>query len=498
MHLPVRLTCLVLVSLAASAHASPLEPLWTARYTGDCARTAVFPDGYTLVAGQGRKLVQLGMTDGRPAGKGDLDDPPAPGKVPSIGWSDDHPGPKFWVGGVVMSVDGKGWVAYDEGSGTALWRRDQEAGDAGLPLAQPLAGGVLLVRPGGQARGTILELVEPRSGNVLWHVESGKEMRAWLGHDESRVYLATTPAIGARTGHLQAWWVSSGKPVYTVELSPPVNPAVTNTEAQEIQDADAELPDVLALDGGRLLLPVPGEGLRVYDAATGKETGRIAAPEVHRFGVTGLVAANGRAFFFVRSKSQGAPDGVEAVNLATGKMLWRTALDLGAWGTLHAEPTLLVETDGYLRTLDPASGAVTAEWGRAGLDLVYGGTPRAYEPSVVLCGDGKLTALDPHGKVTPPERATVDGTLLCASCAKGKRALAGVKVTIGGASAVTDKAGRFKLVVTGRGTLPVEAELPAADEGEAWGGGGARVRMSGKRAYHLGTIAYTLGGDEGD
>ena len=495
------LTALALAAVAATAQASPLEPLWQVPYKGNCEYATVVRWRDQLIVAEGRQLTRLDAATGRPAAataKGELAQPPAaPASVPSIGWSDDHPGARFVVGDVILGTDGKGWVAYDAATGAALWRQDEQAGDAGLPDARPAGDGVLLVRPGAKARGSIVALLDPKTGAARWHVETAREMRAWIGRDDARVYVATTPAIGAPRGHLAAYALATGKRLWAIELAPPVNPAISNSEAQDIADADAEQPDVIAIDGGRLVLPVPGEGLRLYDAATGREIARIAAPELHRFGITGLVATGGRAFFFVRKASDGAPDGVEAIDLAAGKLAWRRDLELGAWGLLRVDPALTVETDGLFRALDPATGDVVAEWGRAGLATSFA-RRAAGAPALVLCGDGKLTALDPSGTITPAERVTIDGTLACVHCRKGTNPFAGVRVTIGAAAATTDRRGHFRIATAGRGVLPVTVELPALDEGRRWSGPSPRVVLSGRRAYHLGRLAFEPVEDDSD
>jgi hypothetical protein len=480
----------LVVLFTASAHATPLEPLWETKYAGDCEHTYVVRASSQLIAADGRKLVRVDAASGKDLGKGKLGDPPPAAAAPGVGWGDDHPGVRFAVADVMLSTEDHGWIAYDAASGAARWRRDQEAGDSGIPRAQPVGSdGVLIVRPAFGARGPTIELVEAKTGKTRWRAVAGKEMRAWTGSDAERVYMATTPAVGARKGHLFAYELASGKLVYTVELAPPVNPAVVNTESQDIQDGDAELPDVIAIDGARLVLPVPGEGLRIYDARTGKETARVSATEVHRFGITGLVAGGGRAYFFIRRAASGPPDAIEAIDLDAKKVLWTQETDLGNWAEIHLAAALTLETDTALRSLDRDTGALQAEWGVAGSRVAYTSSD-ATAPAFVVCGDGKLTALDPSGKPSPPERAIIDGTLRCKGCG------AGIKVSVGSVSTVTDKKGNFKLDVTARGALEVEPELPKTEAPMAWSGPHLHVRLTGKRTYHLGTKTYTLSNPE--
>src|SRR5262249_48369459 len=150
-----------------------------------------------------------------------------------------------------------------------------------------------------------------------------------------------------------------------------------------------------------LVLVLAHDGLVIVDPATGKERRRIAVAGDHEVAYDHtIVVATATA--------------VRAIDLDTSVSMWSTPL-VATHLEHDASALLAVDRNDVLPALDLATGTELATWGSAGQTIAYWREDPRF-PLLVMCGAGKLTALDPSGAVRPPETVTIDGTVACTGC----------------------------------------------------------------------------------
>jgi outer membrane protein assembly factor BamB len=141
----------------------------------------------------------------------------------------------------------------------------------------------------------------------------------------------------------------------------------------------------LAMDAERVYVPVQGRGVRALARTTGKVVWIEAADTRWR-----PIVSNGRLFIVL-------PDGIRAMNAATGNTLWNHPLDqpVSTLPCAHGQ-LLLVPTDsGDLLALNAGDGSIV--WRRP-LD-----SPAAHPPAIL---DGSLVVTTTDGRVVALDAAT--------------------------------------------------------------------------------------------
>jgi outer membrane protein assembly factor BamB len=450
------------------AHASPIERLWETKAACDRASLVEWRDHLAWLH-RGRVLRVHRAT-------GKLAKPLALAKLraptgPAIGWAD-HARIEGVLGDALVIHGGHYFAVVDGVTGKLRWRADQPTTDGGLPTLVLAGGDVLWVHPAKLSAGSApvsVERLDVATGKPRWRGEmpraSGQEN--WSAADDHRVYVVTTPDEIGPTAHLAAFDLATGKRLWASVLTSKLTQRTTR-----------DSPRQFAAAGGKLLYVMPGEGLHVLDAATGKLAANIALAVPDN--ASGLAVLGDRAFVATSTD-------VIAVDLAQRKVAWTAKL---AGANLLAAPGVLYAAAGdTVRALDVADGRELATWGIAGSELAYG-TSSGRAPAFVACdGGARLVAFDPTGKVTPVERAVITGTLACPRCPRRERIFPPLQVSIGKATAMTDRRGKFRIEVEGRGTLELAFALPELDAPISWvGATTVNVRLRGKRKYALGTL----------
>src|SRR6202042_3245045 len=111
--------------------------------------------------------------------------------------------------------------------------------------------------------------------------------------------------------------------------------------------------------GGALLATVAGEGIRIFDGATGKERGRVTLSGVDA--EAQLVVARGdRAY--VAAGHGSARDTLTAIDLGAKSTLWSVPLDHGGVIAISHDAVLAVDQNEVLRAFDVKTGAELAQF----------------------------------------------------------------------------------------------------------------------------------------
>lgn len=326
-------------------------------------------------------------------------------------------------GGLVFVMDAAHTVSAVTTGGGLAWQRDMKPGGE-----QGGANGGGLAYGAGRLYATTgygeVSALDAASGSVLWTVRLDAPVAGAPTFADGTVYVAARNATGwaldAATGK-QSWSVTG---------------AASNSGAQGSAGPAVDGPRVLfPLSSGELVSADRGEGTKVWSAGVagkrlargwtgytdisadpvvlggaivvGNATGRVAAfhPETGERlwsadeGATGPVWAAGGDLFFVNDENR-----LTRLDAASGEKVW--AVDLPYYTdarekrrariTAHYGPVLaggrlvVASSDGLIRSLDPASGAllgtVEVPGGAAGNPAVAGGV------MYVIGGNGQLHA----------------------------------------------------------------------------------------------------------
>lgn len=375
-----------------------------------------------------------------------------PNEQPGIDWSESSLNVHA-IGGAIALVGGH-WVGgYDATTLAELWWTEPDGG--GIPQFE--SDGARLVmgvpaRLGKGDPGPVLAQLEPRTGKDVWRTvlpDDGQLVRFAI--DGARIYAMVQSGDAWLT--LDAVDAATGKLLWQRRLP---------SDRHEY----AYAPFTMIPSGELLVLGVHGVRVRVLDASTGKDRRGVDATG-RSFAVRdGVVFALG-------------DDTLAAYTLATGTREWTRPAQGGDF-SLTATALHYRDRDERLHAIDLKTGAELATYDLAGYDRVYGGSPQ-----LIACGHGNLLALDPTGTVTPPERATITGTVAVTGLPKG---VAPPRQVFAGNRHEALAHGAFKLEVEGRGTIRVTAPLP--DSGFLTGSDGydykpceMYVELVGKHAY---------------
>jgi len=366
--------------------------------------------------------------------------------------------PNAFVVDDVLAVLGGFWVGgYDPHTGAELWQREPDG--SGVPTIVA-AGNDLVIASGSFLNkfrpGIQVEAVDPHTGKQRWHVTLPYEL-GQLNHavaDASNIYVTSDGAVGS---------------THNVAVLVALDRA---TGKQRWQLTDTHGFGVATSTVGPVAV-VERKELRVLEPATGKELRRVATD-------MGTFVVHGSQVFAT------TPRGVESFDLATGARRWTTALE--AITSLNADDDTVFAVDDaeILHALDAASGAELASWGVAARQLVYLHAGSG-APSLLLCGNGKLTALSPAAPVRPVEHATIEGEVMCSGCTGATGSPKEVTV---GTRKVKLSHRRFRVELAARGTIGINAELPdmsVVTEGIQYEYHGCRtlLELTGKRRYRL-------------
>jgi outer membrane protein assembly factor BamB len=417
---------LVLGLMPRTAESSPLEPLWEVPFTGNCD-SSVFALGDELAMLRGDRLVPIDRATGK-LGKGRALRMTRPNVQHGRSWATPGTAEVF---DRVLVVRGGGWVGgFDPKTGAELWSSDR---GNGLQQAEPRQMAVVMEHADPTVQ---LEVVEPRSGAPRWQIGLRGTSQEFhnLTADAARVYAITTPTTNTRKWLITAVAFATGKIEWTYELD---------------ASADGE-PRAVASDAG-FVVEVPGEGLRVLEPATGKLRKRIATPTVKRFAISGsrVIAA------LVTRPGDFDAHAIAAYDLVTGSELWRTPLELVSDDLVVDASTVFVRVSDEIHALDVATGVDGATWTMADQDLVFVHDD-ARAPAVVLCGGGRLVALDPSGRPRASETATIEATIACRGCT---RATPAPTEAIVDGTPIPLVRGKLRATVKARGQIHVSATL---------------------------------------
>lgn len=244
------------------------------------------------------------------------------------------------AGGVVYIGLQQNFAAIDLQSGAQLWRTDPEQGDWAITLSSVAVGDDVGVAVIGRGFEGVFGW-DPRDGRELWRIPPALAVAvnaspviaddtAWLVDVESKV-----TAIDVHTGDLR--WRNQ---LYNEGVDWGFGPVATP-----------------ALADGRLFVPTPRDYLYALDAASGDRLWRVGAGDSVIRPLPYKVAARGFVGAAVVTGDvvwAGATDGVlRAIDAASGAVLWSS--DLGApilSGVVPYGETLFVATyDGTIRAL---------------------------------------------------------------------------------------------------------------------------------------------------
>jgi outer membrane protein assembly factor BamB len=444
----------VTVLVSTHARATPLEPLWEVKYRGDCD-SAVFAQDGGLGLLHDRSLLRIDATDGT------LAKPIALGSSQANvqhGRSWTWPQANAFVVDGVLAVLGGFWIGgYEPHTGAELWQREPDG--SGVPTIVA-AGNDLVIAKGSFLNklrpGIQVEAADPHTGKPRWHVTLPYEL-GQLNHvaaDASNIYVTSDGAVGLPhdVPALVALDRATGKQRWML------------TDAHGFEVASSTAGPVAVIER---------KELRILEPATGKELRRVATDM--------------RTFFVHGSHVFAAtPRGVERFDLATGARRWTTALEAITSVNADDDTVFAVDAAAILHALDAASGAELASWGVADRQLVYLHAGSG-APSLVLCGNGKLTALSPTAPARPIEHATIEGEVVCRGCTGATGSPREVTV---GTRTVKLSHRRFRVELDARGTLGIDAELPdlsVVTEGIQYDYHGCHtlLELTGKRHYRL-------------
>ena len=467
------LAALITIAAARVAAASPLEPLWEVPFTGDCD-SSVFAAGPDLAMLRGNKLVTIDRATGELATPRDLATT-HPNVQHGRTWA--NPGTAEMFEGVLV-VRGGGWIGgFDPTSGAELWSTDK-----GNYLQQPEPRQVAVIveeHPRDQAPspGVVIERLDPKTGATRWQIGLRGTTQQFhnLTADANRVYAVTTAQINTRKWFVTAIALATGKIAWTYELD---------------AAADGE-PRAVASDTA-FVLEAPGEGLRVLEPATGKLRERIAMPTIKRFAIAGS-----RVIAALVTSTDFDAHAIAAYDLADGHRVWSVPIELVSDALVVAGDYAFVRVDEQIHALDLATGADTSTWTIADQGLVFVHDD-ARAPAVVLCGGGRLVALDPTGTPRAPETATIDATITCRGCTRETPAPTEADVD---GTAVKLVHHKLHARVTARGQISVGAtlaDMSAVTGGIRWEVHGCdrTIALTGRNHYRFSCVVRVIDNGE--
>jgi WD40 repeat protein len=297
---------------------------------------------------------------------------------------------KSSVRAVAFSADGKRLAAASDAVrvwDTGTWEVVQRFPQAARQLAF-LADGTTLA---GASSGAVR----------LWDVKTGKESRAFGGH-ESRLTSVTwspdgrTAATGAWYGTIRLWDTATGKALHEFAAIPQGNVAFSPDGkflAASCQEDSIQYP----AEKGRVL--VTGSRLRLWEVATGKEVGPFKGHKSQPNYLT--FAPDGKAIL-----TADAWDGsVRAWDRATGEERLLSKLDSGA-KELRLFPMLFSPDARLIAVGEPRLDNTTALMGRCSAYLYDAATGKRLHAfkvggnqihSLAFSPDGKLLAASVQG-----------------------------------------------------------------------------------------------------
>ncbi len=341
--------------------------------------------------------------------------------------------------GLVFGSEAGNIVAIDVRTGQTAWRAPVSAGDRDLLGVVATGRAVVVVTRRG--RGPLASAFDRADGRPLWSlvIDEGP-----IAADEKRFYtMSYQGVLTARLG-------TTGATAWTRDLGPP-------SKSNDVVS--------LAASRGRLIVDVPGHGLRFLDARSGEV--KVQRPKAED--VEALVARDERLFVATQHRSRpGAPGDitVSAIELGRGTQLWRTPILHTSFE--YGRTPLWLGTDtlygcaatGRLFALDTRSGRLLWQYCLAFCpDMGFVATNRQPEALLVRVHDGELLAFAPTpSAVLPPVDLVVEGLVRIV----GKPAPPGYHVSVGETITKTDGKGRYRMAVAGRGRIIVQALPPTA------------------------------------
>ncbi|MBW2525666.1 MAG: PQQ-binding-like beta-propeller repeat protein [Deltaproteobacteria bacterium] len=339
-------------------------------------------------------------------------------------------------GGLIVGIESKEVVAVQAATGQAAWRVPLLAGDGRL-FSVAAAGSAVVVVTGPIAQ-PVASVFARADGRSLW---SAPTDGGAIAADEQRIYTLShrgvATARAATTGAL-LWTVDFGLPTASSDRLG------------------------LAVGDGRLVVDVPGHGLRILDPRSGAVTlHRPKTEDAERFALR-----DGRLYLAARYGPSRRDPGevvVSAVGLDTGKQLWRRAILTSRLSNASSPlwfgaKTLYGCALGRLYALDTATGRLLWQYCLGHCpELAFVTIDRQPESLLFRLYDGKLFAFAPKpSTVLPPVDLVVEGQVSIV----GKPAPAGHEVMVGPATITTDARGRYRTEVSGRGTIRLQAMSP--------------------------------------
>jgi len=455
-----------------TAASSPLEPVWDVPFTGECD-SSVFALGDQLAMVRGDKLVSIDRVTGK-LGKPQKLGMTHPNVQHGRSWA--TPGTAEVFDGVLV-VRGGGWIGgFDPKTGAELWSSSDHGNN--LQQAEPYQMAVVVEQQPRDAPPDALvqlEVVDPKTGARRWQtgLRGTSQQFHNLTADTKRVYAITTAKINTRKWFVTAVTLATGKVEWTYELD---------------ASADGE-PSAVASDSA-FVLEDPGEGLRVLEPTTGKVRKRIATAPVKRFAISGtrVIAA------LVTKPTDLEAHAVAAYDLVTGSELWSVPVEMTSDDLVVDANSVYVRVYDEIHTLDVATGSDSASWTMADQELVFIHED-ARAPAVVLCGGGRLTALDPSGTPRALESATIDATIKCHGCTR-RETPAPTEAVIDGTHVKLVHT-KLHAVVKARGQIHVSAtvaDLTAAMAGIRWEVHGCdrTIALTGRRRYRFSCVVKVI------